>query len=75
MPETLLNTGLALAVVPIVAILVWFLKWLQTRTTNGNRKGNLLDLTIEEYLLRLLVENRQLRELLHLREKDWEKKR
>lgn len=75
MPETLLLAGLLLAGLPLVGFLAWLLREIQTRTTVDKRKANLLDLTVEEYILRLLVEKRQLRELLNLREKDWDKKR
>ena len=76
MPDLMLvKAGLGLAFVPFAAFLVWFVKWLAKKTTTQYPKVNLLDLTVEEYILRLLVENRQFRELLHLREKDWEKER
>ena len=73
MSETLLLASLALAVVPIVGILVWFLKRLQIETATKTPEVNILDLTVKEFILTLMVENRQLRELLNLREKDWEK--
>lgn len=51
------------------------LEWLINNTTRDSRKVNVLDLAVEDYILRLLAENRQLRELLKLREKDWEEMR
>lgn len=72
MPETLLYASLALAIVPIVGILVLILKWLERTATKGSPKANILDLTVKEFILTLMVENRQLRELLRLRGKDWE---
>jgi hypothetical protein len=51
------------------------LEWLIIHTTRDPRKVNVLDLAVEDYILRLLAENRQLRELLKLREKDWEELR
>jgi hypothetical protein len=51
------------------------LEWLINNTTRDPRKVNVLDLAVEDYILRLLAENRQLRELLKLREKDWEEMR
>lgn len=75
MPETLLLAGLLLAGLPLARFLAWLLREIQTGTTVDKRKVDLLDLTVEEYILRLLVEKRQLRELLNLREKDWDKKR
>lgn len=51
------------------------LEWLINNTTREPRKVNVLDLAVEDYILRLLAENRQLRELLKLREKDWEEMR
>lgn len=75
MSETLLLAGLLLAGLPLAGLLAWFLREIQIGTTVDKRKVNLLDLTVEEYILRLLVEKRQLRELLDLREKDWDKKR
>lgn len=75
MPETLLLAGLLLAGLPLAGFLAWLLREIQIGTTVDKRKVDLLDLTVEEYILRLLVEKRQLRELLNLREKDWDKKR
>jgi hypothetical protein len=51
------------------------LEWLINNTTRDPRKVNVLDLAVEDYILRLFAENRQLRELLKLREKDWEELR
>lgn len=50
-------------------------KWVIDHHTVESRKVNVLDLAVEDYILRLLAENRQLRELLKLREKDWEEMR
>lgn len=69
--------------VVFVAVALWLfaklldkgLEWLINNTTRDSRKVNVLDLAVEDYILRLLAENRQLQELLKLREKDWEEMR
>jgi len=63
-------------VLAICGYLVWLVNTAaaerQKALANRVAKADILDLAIVEYILKLQVENRQLRELLNLRAKDEE---
>lgn len=64
------------AVIAVCGYLVWLVNKAaadkQKALAHQAAKANILDLAIVEYILKLQVENRQLRELLNLRAKDEE---